>query len=337
MPYSTLFRYIVRPCTVLLALCCTCGPALYGQEFAPVGAQWTYFHYVTPGNDYSVATVFTVPKDTLIDGWSCRIIQETSILGSGEQRTGEREVVYATGDSVYVYLRDSFHLVFDYTARAGDTVRVVSEPFKGLFFPPSRIQYSDFAYRVDSVTRRVVGEDTLRLQYVSYLRDVEFVIDQWGFQNIYDLEDGVPGQILEGVGGLGTESMLGTTNGIGYIPEFGPGRLSCYRDTVRDYRLQGIDCDSLLEVYQLRSSVVASATPQTVRLFPNPFREQVSLEFAGRVRRLEVRDAAGRLVHTQVGGSTQGIVLGALAPGLYYFTVTDGAGRRWVARGVRIR
>ena len=317
---------------------CTCGPALSAQEFAPLGAQWTYLNFVTEGFDYlPAAYVYTVTKDTVVDGRDSRIIQRREVYADGrESEVGVlQEVVYTAGDSVYVFANDSFRLVFDYSAEVGDTVRVVDEPFRGFFLPPSNFVYSDFAYRIDSVEMRLVGEDSLKLQYVSYLRDVDQELDQWGFQGIFDLIDDVPGQILESVGGLGHETMLGFTNGVSYILPFAPGRLTCYRDSLRDYQLLGVDCDSVLAEYRLRTSVPA-LTIENVGIYPNPFRGEVRFTSkAATLRRVEVRDVAGRVVYTREGGALDRLALGALVPGVYFFVLTDGMGRRSVVRGVR--
>ena len=331
------FQYF-RPLLATLLLACTCAPALSAQEFAPLGAQWTYLNFVTEGFDYlPAAYVYTVTKDTVVDGRDSRIIQRREVYADGRESEEAvlQEVVYTTGDSVYVYVQDSFRLVFDYSAGAGDTVRVVDEPFRGFFLPPSNLTISDFSYRIDSVKLRLVGEDSLRVQYVSYLRDVGQELDQWGFQGIIDLFDSVPGQILESVGGLGHETMLGFTNEISYIVPFSPGRLTCYRDSLRDYQLLGVDCDSVLVEYRLRTSVPALAIG-TVGIYPNPFRGEV--RFTARdvpLRRVEIRDVAGRVVYTQEGSALDRLELGGLVPGVYFFILTDGMGRRSVARGVR--
>ncbi|WP_420458217.1 T9SS type A sorting domain-containing protein [Neolewinella sp.] len=332
------FQYFRLLLTTLL-LACTCGPALFAQVFAPLGAQWTYFNFVTEGNGYlPVAYVYTVNKDTVVDGWDSRIIQLREVYADGrESEEGVRqEVVHTAGDSVYVYVKDSFRLIFDYSAGVGDTVRVVDEPFRGFFMPASNLIISDFAYRIDSVQLRLVGKDSLRVQYVSYLRDVDREIDQWGFQGIIDLYDSVPGQILESVGGLGHETMLGFTNAISYIMPFTPGRLTCYSDSLRDYHLLGVDCDSVLTEYRLRTSLPALAIDDAVGIYPNPFRGEVRFTASSvPLRRVEVRDVAGRVMYTREGSALDRLELGVLAPGVYFFVLTDGAGRQSVVRGVR--
>ena len=320
-------------------LASTCGPALTAQEFAPLGARWIYLNFVTQGFDYlPVAYVYTVTKDTVVDGRDSRIIEREEVYADG--REGEeavlQEIVYTAEDSVYVYVQGSFRLIFDYSARIGDTVRVVEEPFRGFFLPPSNLSISDFAYRIDSVKLQLVGEDSLRVQYVSYLRDVDWELDQWGFQGIFDLIDSVPGQILESVGGLGHETMLGFTNGISYITPFAPGRLTCYQDSLRDYQLLGVNCDSVLAEYQLRTSVPALTIDNAVGIYPNPFRGEVRLTSkATTLRQVEVRDVAGRVVYTRQGSAPDRLELGVLAPGVYVFIVTDDRGRRSVVQGVR--
>ena len=172
-----------------LAASALLSASLTAQSFAPLGATWTNISLAPRGYGYAIAYRTTAVRDTVVDGRPARRLVHEVIEEDGSLTYWGEELIASSGDSVLVYFRDSFRLVYDFSARAGDTIRVIDEPFPGFFTDSTAtsIRYEDFAYRIDSVGTRVVEGDSLRLQYVSYLRDPAWHFGQWGFQDVLDL------------------------------------------------------------------------------------------------------------------------------------------------------
>ncbi|WP_116106341.1 T9SS type A sorting domain-containing protein [Lewinella sp. IMCC34191] len=305
------------------------------QEFAPLGATWTYEVGDETPNLEVVAIQFTADRDTVLAGRSARVIEGANLYDNGVWQPIGSEIVTGNFDSVYVWIQDSFHLIFDFTVAAGDTVVVTEQPFRGFFYPVNQ-DYDPFTYQVDSVRTETIAGDDLLLQYVSY-PDTTYDenITQWGFLNGTEYGGDVPGQVLQGVGSLGRESMLGTTAGLTYIGLYSPDRLTCYRDATRDYRFRGVDCEALIARYTDPSSVETIKAFKG-RIYPNPFASTLHVEPApgSVIRQIVVRDLLGRTVARRVGGDGP-LDLSRLVAGTYQVIVLDGEGVWRVVRVVK--
>lgn len=82
------------------------------KEFAPIGAEWYYTYSYDMKGPLSTYTKFTCTGETIIKGKSCKIIEGNS----------ERYFLHEDKGKVYYYLRDTFNLIYDFTAQAGDTI-----------------------------------------------------------------------------------------------------------------------------------------------------------------------------------------------------------------------
>ena len=303
------------------------GTSASAQEFAPLGATWTYeVGDETPALEIA-AIQFTADRDTVLAGRSARVIEGANLYDDGTWEAIGSEVVTGNQDSVYVWIKDSFHLIFDFTAEAGDTIQVTDQPFTG-FYSLDGMAFDSFTYRIDSVYKEDFTGDQLILQHVSYLDTTAENFTHWGFLNGVEYFGDVPGQILRGVGSLGRESMLGTTPNIGYIGLYFPDRLTCYRDSTRDYRFRGVDCEALIAQYTDPSGVAAYRT-FAGKVYPNPFHTSIRFETAdgSAIRRIEVRDLMGRVV-AQVAGGDGRLDLSHLVSGTYHVSIFAGDGGR---------
>ncbi|MGB3799894.1 MAG: hypothetical protein WA952_08745, partial [Lewinella sp.] len=133
----------------LTAATLTLSQTAAAQEFAPLGATWTHEVGDETPNLEIVAIRFTSDRDTVLAGRSARVIEGANLYDNGFWQPIGTEVVTGNADSVYVWIRDSFHLIFDFAAAAGDTVVVTEQPFRGFFYPVNQ-DYDPFTYRVDS-------------------------------------------------------------------------------------------------------------------------------------------------------------------------------------------
>jgi hypothetical protein len=290
------------------------------QEFAPVGATWVYQNLDRENRVFPVLLRFTATKDTILNDKVGRVIQQEELSYYGSWTTGGSEVVYTAGDSVYVYNEEEFHLVYDFTRKVGDTVKVIEEPFGGFLFSDFTLtdEFSHFQYKIDSLSTIILESDTLKMQYVSYLENPYDSIRQWGFQDLTALYQTPPveGKIVQGIGSAGYGLPLGTSSGLSTLIGFDMDELTCYSDSLKSIKFAGIDCDSLIAVYEAHSQVQEHIALQT-QLFPNPVTDILSLKnYDVLPEKLLIYDVRGRLV-TNLEGHKNTYDLSHLIPGHY--------------------
>lgn len=94
---------------------------VFAQEFAPIGAIWhnSQTDWINP----DIITYKTIESvsDTTILGKSCKKLIEVERLYSDTIQTFTH-YMYSENDSVIFYKDNSFHLLYDFGAEAGDTV-----------------------------------------------------------------------------------------------------------------------------------------------------------------------------------------------------------------------
>lgn len=242
--------------------------SLKAQEFAPIGAKWWYHISLEQENVDSLRvaeSIFEVIADTIIQGKRCNIIQE--FFKSTRELCCE-EYVYSEGDSVMIWINNSFHKIFDFNAKAGDTITVIDDPFPGLLSfkrDDPEFYYQKFEYTIDSIGFLFINGDSLLVQHVSG-GDPEVLA--WGFQDVETFSGSA--QIVEGVGNIGRFTPLGMEMVTGWI-DSPPPKLSCYTDSVNSLQFLDFSCD------MLDSIQVSLRKDQTAKFysFPNPASSQL--------------------------------------------------------------
>ena len=332
MDLSTHNLHTLRISVIVILLFCAVGTVI-SQEFAPLGATWTYEVLKRPGTNFPVVYRYTSDRDTLIDNRNCRIIKGEELYQEGRWAIIKEEIVSGSRDSVYVYVNDSFNLIFNFSAEAGDTLRVIRQPFNAFFFVDGYTMDS-LTYRIDSIRTiymdgdSLVG-DSLQMQYVSYLNDPTENSLQWGFQNLVDQIVGRPGRILQGVGSIGRESMLGTSIDITYSSDFIPDDLTCYQDPDRSYFFSGTDCEALIDFYTSPVGVV-TIDEFDGTVYPNPFSSTINIAYSSRpssIHKIVIRDLLGHEV-AQYEGAHNSLTLSHLSSGTYQLYIVDHEGRQ---------
>jgi hypothetical protein len=235
-----------------------------------------------------------------------------------------REIIASSGDSAFVLIDDEFRLVFDFTRKAGDTIVVTDKPFDGLFLNlgDNSPDFKHFKYRIDSLVNIATGDDILNVQYVSHLEDPRDSIFQWGFQNTVALAQQPPylGRILKGVGSLGFDTPFGTAPGYAYLGNLALQELTCYSDSFRTINFMGIDCDSLVEVFE-KSSAVIDNEINNLEIFPNPFTSILNIKIPYfHDYKILIYDIRGYMIATLLGGE-EAYDLSHLAAGTYMIKV----------------
>jgi len=118
-------------------------------DFAPIGAEW-YYHHSGAGLDCHPHHVVS-ERDTIINGYRCRIVKQ--YIPFQHEMTDEHIIRQERG-KVYFYHLNRFHLMLDFDAQIGDTVRLMvmylhMYQVNGEFFFIDSI--CPFEYRVENI------------------------------------------------------------------------------------------------------------------------------------------------------------------------------------------
>lgn len=302
------------------------------QEFAPLDSKWTYQSIGSSGWGFPVAYQFRTEKDTIIDGKYSTVISLYSLYESGdwEPTTSKSEIVSSSesGDTVFVYFRDSFHIIYDFTAEVGDTITVTDEPFDGFFYD-SNYQQSRFVYKIDSIKSVSYGVDTFLTQYVSYLSTLSDTIPEWGFRDITDFSSGLPGRIIKDIGSLNRIGILGTSSDFTYHFSDEPSYLTCYEDPNRYYNFRNFDCDSLVSFYTSIDDLPTDSPEIEISIFPNPFFNSLFIHNEEyKVHTISLFDSTGGLINRIKPGSSETHVdTSDISPGIYFLSILLSEGK----------
>ena len=232
--------------------------SLLGQvDWTAEGNQWTYGSIVRDTIFYP--NQLYIGADTVIDG-----VTATSVLQLNKKRfaaysfyyTDSPKIdtffIYQSGDSLLYYVDSAFQVLYDFSLSVGDTMQM----YAPRAFRDFRLADQEFdAYRVDSVSNLVVGQTTLRGQYLRRIPPHHFIegafVQGWRYE------------------------LLGMLNGY-FFPYDGfqcdgqcPYFLRCFSGDGEDsveYKRVDYACDSVLVITSIREPDISSS----LRAYPNP-------------------------------------------------------------------
>ncbi len=130
------------------------------DTFAPIGAKWWYTPWCSTPNCafYTLESV----GDTLVNGQFARILE----YRYNEEWVPEAtQIMYADEDCVYHYYDDSFEVLYDFSAKAGDTLKIRTGIFTKFFTYSEEEGY--FFVIVDSTGSQQIDNTSLKVLYVS--------------------------------------------------------------------------------------------------------------------------------------------------------------------------
>ncbi len=138
------------------------GQNLPSVEWAPIGATWHYLH----DGPESVTELILMEsvKDTIILGMTVRKLTQT-LFHDHDGAKEDLGDIFLLQDSnkVYYFVQDSFHLLYDFDAKVGDTIQILNHP--RLYYPPEEPSWT-FAI-VESVSTIEINGEIRRTQELS--------------------------------------------------------------------------------------------------------------------------------------------------------------------------
>lgn len=241
-------------------------------EFAPIGAEW-YYNYdpdITLDDGYQKISVL---KDTIIDNHNCRLLQIRNIGYSyfyqkNYNYKAGNIILYESGDTVHYYKNGQFYILYDFSAKSGDT-------FYSISYLPNCTQA--FKVRVDSITNIEINDQLLKKFHIT-------------------LNDSLQANYIEKIGyndyllpqfGLGCEILTG--------PHY-PGPLRCYYDN--EIGVYSTNIVSACDYITISDEI--EMPDDWIRVFPNPAASFVTISNPANIpiKRIELTDFSGRVVQT---------------------------------------
>ena len=239
--------------------------------------------------------------DTTINGIPCKIIR----VPDAPPNLISNWYAYETNNKVYSYgnYLQEFQKIYDFNAVPGDTIairRYAGGPLT--------------QYVIDSI-------GTINID--GFIRDIQYC----KFTN----NDLAPFHIIEGAGMTRPVNPLNLSPRCAFFfidfyscQSFVDGadiRLLCYKDEEISLSYATDDCEVLLPANDL-----AENQRVQVKIFPNPARDQLNIEFqnAGNGSAFNIKDATGKIVFQQeVTGNTAPVSIAGWASGMYFVEAFD--------------
>lgn len=214
------------------------------QIFAPIGATW---RYITPAQNAPDSiqcrnyAQFEAIKDTVINSINAVKISKIEIKNRVEYGKSQHEYFYQSGKKIYFLNRVSgeFHLLFDFEAKIGDTIKVFNnQSFQYPFDNQTICGLKYFIYKIESVEIVTISGQSLIKQKVATICPTEGleIIPScnlcWGFS--YSGTQ-IESEIIEKVGAVQNfYSFLGNPNGVSLLATGYTGMIY-YQDESTDY------------------------------------------------------------------------------------------------------
>lgn len=270
-------------------------------EWAPIGAKWyytsPYYMHEDPGDYYKQCTVMESIKDTMVFGKKCRKIDVRYCSNNLEVGWF---IVHQNGDTLSYLNGESFHVLYNFSAKPGDTITV----HKGLFIPVSASlnrmnpRYGFQYYVVDTGRIQIYGQ-WLRRQEVKNTYNSDFVLSKY---------------IVEKIGNY--TYFLGRFI-VQYIGQAG-GFLRCYHDPLLDYTAEGwVNNCGLTEIKE-------HLTQNELTYFFNQVSKELEIKSQYPINKIMILDILGKIVKQShyKGEFLVNENFGSFRKGMYIISVT---------------
>ena len=260
----------------ILMLFCSIGMISYGQTWINPGAVW-HFNY---GGLSTVGFVkVTYTGDTLIDGRNCQRLDPYRYMFTYYSHTKEwrllsshymsAEFTSLSGDTVFWYKNDTFHVLYNFGAQPGDTW--------DMGFDTNWAQCSKSIIHVDSVKFIELNGNTYRCLYLTSSSNASRYFQGWVCEKFGNMN----GYLFP------MENVCDST-----IVEWDDIWFACYEDSsFALLNVSGRDCEYLLKLIS-----IPEREDRRIYVSPNPVQDKLLVYSydANTVRQVTVFDIHGR-------------------------------------------
>jgi hypothetical protein len=145
------------------------------QNWAPIGAKWTY-EIRNPFGPEKNFQVWTVVKDTFVNGKTCRLIKKTGFAAKGEPDL----ITYEDSGVVYCFRDEKFSVLYDFTKEKGESWTLEKDT-------------CSLAVVVDSTAMQTINGKTLKVQYIrgnKIIENIGHILGEFDFHCSGPISDG---------------------------------------------------------------------------------------------------------------------------------------------------
>ena len=289
--------------TILLILAGKTTVAYSQTEWFPIGAKWCYeiWRFQPERGTYFL---FTVEKDTVVDGKNCRVIRGENSL----------DIVYEEEGRIYYYFNGKFRKIYDFNAKVGDTVEF---EFKTQSPSSSSLDTTIvLPFRIESIPTKIIDGVELREVRTNFVHDG--TKGSVYTQHIYIEKIGVVHPYIISCDGGPFPVMPNLPTTADHVT-----RLQWYQDHDIEYiGVQGLDspCDCKPPPANITQK---ENIPHDVIVFPNPVQEVLTISGEARTVAITIYDVTGRVVLEKKELLPYEINVEHLLSGIYFIRILD--------------
>lgn len=245
-------------------------------EWAPIGAKWYYNMNHTNGVCGYIESV----GDTIIDDKSCRIMEIEYCYYDYEW---EKQFLHQKGDSIFYYDAGNFYLLYDFSAKIGDTIIVRKDEFLPDYpfllnpDPDDDCYCNCFSYIITGIDSIEINGHVLKQQYITIDKGCS-----WGMYNNVNIEK---------LGNLNYFYGKGISIDLGYIK----GLLRCYSDHEINYinPEYSFSCD-----FDHTVNTNFPYLKKEIKIYPNPVKDYIEIECEGLIQSMCIYSISGQLIES---------------------------------------
>lgn len=238
----------------------------YGQDFAPIGAEWYYSEHnggaAPTGSEY---VLYKSVKDTTILDRAAKKIERTYYRYNGDTNYLSPYFITQIQDTVFLYNPElnKFGRLYIFNSTKGDTL-TLDIPFQQLLVTDK----TSFRLIVDSVVIESFNGVDIKKYQITAIDGFSW-ISNWYIDRAGALDWFIPRGAI--------------------YPEAG-GPLRCYHDNEVDIKLVSYDCD-----YRLISKIISNKYDELL-IYPNPTNGLFKIKTVKKIDKVEIFDNLGKLI-----------------------------------------
>ena len=275
------------------------------KEWAPIGAKW---FYTTPYLNYVRCTTIESVGDTIIQGRNCR---KLDIRNNETQQLVSTEFISQKNDSIFYFNNGEFYLLYDFSAKVGDTVVVHDRTFYPTPGFLTNYHYIDsisyFKYVITNIDSINIGDKWYKRQKVNRVQDCNWVMvfgenESW---------------IIEKMGS--STYFFGRFYAATMEEEI--GLLRCYSDSITEYKNPTWNeaCDYISKVNDIIEAGL-------IKIYPNPANRRLIIE-SKILADLTIYNLNGqKILSRNINTGTNIIHIDFLVPSMYYCRISSTEG-----------
>jgi hypothetical protein len=296
---------------IFLVFIFCCVHVFAQQEWAPTGAKW---YYSTPGyypessSMYGSCITLESIKDTIIKNLTCKIL-ELRTCNSNYSIT--RVFIHQSNDSIFYYNEnyENFFLLYNFSAKIGDTVSVHNDTFTPTPAYLSYKQEAPFEYKVVEIDSIEYSGIWLKRQKVTALDDLYWL------SGLYIVEK------------LGSDVyFFGRSAKVPLVAGYQFGELRCYSDNTLSYKslTWNDNCDY--------TSIVSTSNINNAKVYPNPAKDFIVIEHtSNKTINIEILDELGRNIYVFYAKENQyKLSLATFQSGIYFLKIINESNLQYI-------